>query len=190
MKLTPRSRFFRGLWSASRLMPCFNVRPRLMSYPCSYQSSCRDQPWHRRHEVQPHWWLHPGHRPAVENVFQTVPHPSNNGSGESVPSQHQRLEGVGRHSQSGQRIRLNRSSSSGLGTLIVRSSVTGARLSSCHTLMRSAGSAVVHADVAARIVRIDRSATIRSVKTRREWPDCPPGSSFDRQHPAPTARTG
>jgi len=82
----------------------------------SYQSSCKDQPWQRRHDVQPHWWLHPGHRPPVENVFHTVPQPTNPGSGETVPSQHQRLEGVGRHSHSGQRMRLNRSSLSARGS--------------------------------------------------------------------------
>ena len=70
--------------------------------------------------------LQPGHRPPVANVCQTMPQPSND-SGVSKPSQHQRLDGNGRHSQRGH-LMVSSSRSSGVGwsrtiRLGIRSSV-------------------------------------------------------------------
>jgi hypothetical protein len=55
----------------------------------------------------------------VANVFHTVPHPSKNGSGVSVQSQHQRLDADGRQRQRGQRIPLNLSRGPGRSTFTV-----------------------------------------------------------------------
>jgi len=85
----------------------------------SYQSLCNEDLPQRRHDVHCHWWLQPGQRPCVENVFHTMPHPSKNGSGVPPQSQHQRLEYEGRQLQSGHRIPTNGSSWSGTTTLTV-----------------------------------------------------------------------
>jgi hypothetical protein len=61
----------------------------------------------------------------VENVFHTAPHASKKGSGVCESWQHHVLEGVGCHSQSGQRIRPNASSSSGRPSLSMTGAVIG-----------------------------------------------------------------
>jgi hypothetical protein len=48
----------------------------------------------------------------VVKVFQIMPHPSNGGSGPSTLSQHQRLDGKGRHPQIGHLMPPSFSSSS------------------------------------------------------------------------------
>ena len=62
----------------------------------------------------------------MANVFHEVPQPMNEGSGLPGPVMHcQVLERFGRHSQSGQRMRLKSSSSSGRRSVSVRSPNTG-----------------------------------------------------------------
>ena len=76
--------------------------------------------------------LQPGQHPRVENVFQTVPHPSKNGSGVPAQSQRQRLECEGRQLQSGHRIPPNASSSSGVAALtVIRADARSSFRNSC-----------------------------------------------------------
>jgi hypothetical protein len=70
----------------------------------------------------------------VENVFHSVPQPSNGGSGVPSAKQHQTLDLVGRQLHSGHRIRSNALSSSGPETMNVCTSLCGsAFFSSCMT---------------------------------------------------------
>jgi len=87
--------------------------------PPSYHSVCNDHCSQRRHEVHSHWWVQPGQRPLVENVFHMVPQPSKNGSGVPTQSQYQTLDADGRQVHRGHRIPSNVSMCSRLSTLTV-----------------------------------------------------------------------
>jgi len=95
----------------------------------SYQSSCSDHSWHRRHDVHRQRCLQPGHCPRVAKVFHTVPQLLNGGSGPSTESQHHRLECEGCHPHRGHLIELATPSSSS-DVVVTRSPGDGSRFNS------------------------------------------------------------
>jgi len=95
----------------------------------SYQSSCSDHSWHRRHDVHRQRCLQPGHCPRVAKVFHTVPQLLNGGSGPSTESQHHRLECAGCQPHRGHLIELATPSSSS-DVVVTRSSGDGSRFNS------------------------------------------------------------